>query len=69
MAGNLLDPHEKKRFSGWLNMQIHSSSAVIGQFEKMKVPEALINKEKREIAACRIVLDMINSGEEMTLHA
>lgn len=69
MAGNLLDLHEKKRFGEWLDMQIHSSSMMVGQFEKMKAPQALIDKEKREMVACRIVLDMINSGEDITLNA
>lgn len=67
MSGNLLEPHEKVRFSQWLEMQIYSSSAMVEQFKKMRVPDALINKEELEIAACKMVLHMINSGEDVTV--
>lgn len=69
MSGNLLEREEKIRFSQRLEMQIFSGSGMVEQLEKMKVPDTLIQKEKIEIAACRVVLKMINSGETVTVNS
>lgn len=45
-------------------MTITTSEGIIGQMERIGVPELLLKKERTEQAACRIVLKMIQSGED-----
>jgi hypothetical protein len=69
MSGCLLDEHEKRRFSEWLELEISSTQAIILQLEKMKVPAELLKREQIRAAACAVVLRYINAGESMTVEA
>lgn len=69
MSGFLLTDDEKRRFLRWLEMQAESSKAMITQFEKLPpgVSEAMIKKEKRDLAGFLIVANRLRSGESFTV--
>lgn len=65
----LLSNEEKQRFSEWLMLQIESSKGMLGQFEKLPpaIGMELIKREKLKLAGYSIVLEDIQSGENMTI--
>ena len=63
----LLEPDQKAAFVRWLEQQISSSEGIQRQMTTAKFPEALLQRERTECAACKIVLRMITSGEKMTI--
>lgn len=63
----LLTEDQKLIFARWLETQIFSSEGIQQQFDKIGVPDALKHKERTEQMACKIVLNMITSGQSMSL--
>lgn len=64
----LLNTEQKDIFCRWLELQISTSKGIEEQLQKLNVPiAAVIKREQVQQAACRVVLNMIRSGEEMTL--
>ena len=62
----LLEPTEKKRFIEWLNLQIASNEGLIKASGNLQIP-GLDKKFKAEILACKVVLKMLEDGEQVTL--
>lgn len=71
MSGFLLTDAERQRFLQWLEMQAESSKAMLKQFESLpaKVAEAMMTKEKRELAGYLIVAHVLRSSESMSISA
>jgi len=63
----LLSDEERKRFALWLERQAESSKGIIAQFEKLPpaLAEAMIAKERRELAAYIIVAGILRSTEKV----
>lgn len=67
MSGFLLEEKERDRFLVWLDQQAASNEQIVEQLRKNSVPEALVKQQSTEALACRIVANMIRSGESVTL--
>lgn len=67
MNGALLSDEERHRFAGWLEREIVSGEAMIGQFETMKLPAALVTRKKNELLAAKIILQQLRSIESVTV--
>ena len=63
----LLTDAERKRFIEYCEQNILSSKAIIGQMEKMKLPETLKKRETTEMLAFMTVLKKLTNVEAQTI--
>lgn len=63
----LLDDPQRREFCRWLESQIISGEGILQQMQKINIPDVVMQREKQQIAACKIVLHMITSAESVTV--
>ena len=65
----LLSAEEKTYFVKYLTQNVESSKAMLDQFKSlpMGIPEPLVEREKKKIAAYLTVIADLMEGEESTL--
>lgn len=67
MAALLLSAEERERFASYLEMDAESDYALLGQMAEMNLPEAFTKKKKMELAAKKIVAQLLRATESVTV--
>ena len=67
MSGLLLTEAERIRFAEWLELQAETAKGMAHQMEKMSIMPAMIELEKRRIAAYLLVASGLRNTETMTV--
>lgn len=57
---------EREKFIAWLQQEINSDTAIMGQMEKLCTPEAMIRQYRMGIGANQVVQKKLESIEEQT---
>ena len=63
----LLEPHERDRFCQYLRQNIENGKVMVEQFEKLTYGEMLVKRERKRILGWLIVLEDLESAEDMTI--
>ncbi len=66
MSSLLLTAAERQRFADWLDREADAGQAIAGQFEKLNpaVAEALLKRERAEVAAAKIIAAKLRSIQD-----
>lgn len=59
----ILSEQEMKKFGAWLKQEAATAEGLATQMEKINVPSALIQKQRIEAAACRLIAHRFDHTE------
>lgn len=67
MSGLLLTDAERERFAAYLEREAASNEAMARQMEQIKVPEAVIKRERLKALAARMIAENLRSTESVSI--